>query len=168
MNSETNAEPAPPLRKRAAARLLVLDPDDRLLLFRFAFTRGALAGRTNWALPGGGIEPGETPEQAAIRELREETGIVVDDVGTSVGERSYKMRLPSGEVVAGHETYFLIRIDSMSEINRDGWTKLETEIIAEHRWWTAAELKATSETVYPVNLTTMLEQAGVAPQPAIG
>ena len=161
MSSETTAEPAPPLRKRAAARLLVLDPDDCFLLFRFAFTRGALAGRTNWALPGGGIEPGETPAQAAIRELREETGIIIDDVGTSVGERSYKMRLPSGEVVAGHETYFLIRTAVASDISRDGWTQLETEIIAEHRWWTVDELKATSETVYPVNLMTMLEQAGV-------
>jgi 8-oxo-dGTP pyrophosphatase MutT (NUDIX family) len=151
-----------PLRKRAASRILVIDPDNRLLLFRFAFSRGALAGRTNWALPGGGIEPGETPEQAAIRELREETGIDVDDVGISIGERSYKMRLPDGEVIAGHETYFLIHAAAASEINRDGWTKLETEIIAEHRWWSIGELRATSETVYPVNLLAMLEQAGVA------
>jgi len=150
------------LRKRAAARILVIDPDDRLLLFRFAFTRGALAGRTNWALPGGGIEPGETPEQAAIRELREETGMMVADVGASIGERSYKMRLPDGEVIAGHETYFLVRAAAASEINRDGWTRLETEIIAEHRWWSVAELKTTTETVYPVNLMAMLEQAGVA------
>ena len=151
-----------PLRKRAAARIIVIDPDNRLLLFRFAFTRGALAGRTNWALPGGGIEPGETPEQAAIRELREETGIVVSDVGTSIGERSYKMRLPDGEVIAGHETYFVVRAAAASEINRDGWTRLETEIIAEHRWWSVTELRTTSETVYPVNLLAMLEQVGVA------
>ena len=151
-----------PLRKRAAARILVIDPDNRLLLFRFAFSRGALAGRTNWALPGGGIEPGETPAQAAIRELREETGMVVADVGTSIGERSYNMRLPDGEVIAGHETYFVVRVAAVSEINRDGWTKLETEIIAEHRWWSVAELRATTETVYPVNLLAMLEQKGFA------
>lgn len=161
MTDEATPEPAPPLRTRAAARLIVLDSEDRLLLFRFAFNRGALAGRTNWALPGGGIEAGETPEQAAIRELREETGIIVDHVGTAIGERSYKMRLPSGEVVAGHETYFLVRIAAVSDISRDGWTELETEIIAEHRWWSIGELTATSETVYPTSLVTMLEQAGV-------
>ena len=56
----------------------------------------------------------------------------------------------------------VVRAAAASEINRDGWTKLETEIIAEHRWWSVAELRATSETVYPVNLMAMLEQVGVA------
>jgi 8-oxo-dGTP pyrophosphatase MutT (NUDIX family) len=158
MTHEATTEPTPPLRKRAAASLMVLDPNNRLLLFRFAFTRGALAGRSNWALPGGGLEGGETPEEAAIRELREETGIIVADVGAAVGERSFKMRLPSGEVVDGHETYFLVRTPA-SDVSYDGWTKLETEIIAEHRWWSIDELKTTTETVYPVTLLSMLGRA---------
>ena len=52
------------LRIRPAARALVVDPDDRVLLVRFEFPAG-----TRWALPGGGIEPGETPEEAIRREL---------------------------------------------------------------------------------------------------
>jgi 8-oxo-dGTP pyrophosphatase MutT (NUDIX family) len=52
-----------------------------VLLFRFSYKRGALAGRTYWATPGGGLEEGDTFEQAAIRELKEETGLHVDTIG---------------------------------------------------------------------------------------
>ena len=60
------------LRIRPAARAIVLDPDDRILLVRFQFPHG-----TFWATPGGGIEPGETPEEAVRRELAEEAGLTL-------------------------------------------------------------------------------------------
>ena len=154
-------QPEKPLRKRPAARLLVINRDRRVLLFRFEFKRGALAGRNYWATPGGGIEAGETPEQAAIRELCEETGIITKDIGAAVGDRTFRMRLPSGEVVIGTEIYFLVRTE-VSEISRAGWTGLEHEIMAEHRWWSVDELKATAERVYPETLLAMLARAGVA------
>ena len=64
--------PMAELRIRPAARAIVLDPDDRILLVRFEFPDG-----TFWATPGGGIEPGETPEEAVRRELAEEAGLTV-------------------------------------------------------------------------------------------
>ena len=57
------------MRERPSSRLLVIDPEGRLLLFRFAFKTGALAGSVFWATPGGGLDPGETYEDAARREL---------------------------------------------------------------------------------------------------
>ena len=65
------------MRRRRSARLLIIEPAGRVLLVRFVFKKGALAGEDYWATPGGGVEEGETFEQAAIRELREETGIRV-------------------------------------------------------------------------------------------
>ena len=79
-------------RQRLAAYALLVDGAGRVLLTRQPDGRGRL-GR--WSLPGGGVEHGEHPEQAVLREVREETGWgvrvgelreVVSDIGT-VGRR---------------------------------------------------------------------------------
>ena len=63
------------MRARPSARLILLDPQDRVLLFLFHHREGPLAGSRFWATPGGSLEPSETYAQAAHRELFEETGI---------------------------------------------------------------------------------------------
>ncbi len=52
---------------------LCRDPSNRLLLVRVT---SGLADAGLWTLPGGGIEWGEHPEDALLRELEEETGVV--------------------------------------------------------------------------------------------
>jgi 8-oxo-dGTP pyrophosphatase MutT (NUDIX family) len=118
----------------------------------------ALAGRDYWATPGGGVKDGETFEQAAIRELEEETGIRVEDIGPEVGRREFVLQLPDGEQVMADERFFLIKPEDAS-LSRDGWTAQEAEVMADHRWWSPDELAQTSATVWPENLLAMLKAA---------
>ena len=84
MPGHSQAEPRAPV---LAAGAVVLDAQRRVLLVR----RGRAPSAGEWTLPGGRIEPGETPEQAVVRELLEETAIegrIVAALGVVVIERA--------------------------------------------------------------------------------
>ena len=82
-------------RRPAAVALVLLDDDEGRACF--LLTRRAASLRAHarqWALPGGRIDPGESAERAALRELREEVGLeraeptvlgLLDDYGTRSG-----------------------------------------------------------------------------------
>jgi 8-oxo-dGTP diphosphatase len=144
------------MRIRPSARLLILEPSGRVLLFRFVFKNGPLAGHDYWATPGGGVEDGETFEQAAIRELWEETGIRAQTIGPEIGRRVFPLQLHDGEHVTADERFFLVRAEDGS-LSRDGWTTLELEVMTEHKWWSREDLAQTSATVWPEDLLTMLD-----------
>ena len=144
-----------PNRRRPSSRLLVIDPDNQVLLFRFVHNHGPLAGQTYWATPGGGVEEGESFTDAARRELFEETGILVDAVGQEVAEREFTLQLLDGEYVTAEERFFAVRVVSRA-LSRDHWTSSEIEVMKDHRWWSVDELKSTSETVFPATLAAIL------------
>jgi len=147
------------MRERPSSRLLVIDPLQRILLFRFEHRQGSLAGQRFWATPGGALDPGESYAQAACRELLEETGLEVDDPGPEVSRRIATFGMPDGERVRADERFFLVRVDAL-EISTERWTGLEREVMAAHRWWSAAELRSTAEQVWPEDLADLLARIG--------
>ena len=156
-------EDAGQMRERKAARLLVISSSRDVLLFQFRHQDGALAGRNYWATPGGGLEDGETFQVAAIRELREETGIQVDTVIGPVAYRRFSMLLPSGETVFAVEQYFVVWAESLT-LSRSEWTLHEVQVMADHHWWSADQLRSTGETIWPEGLVEMLVDAGIFEQ----
>ncbi|WP_192459335.1 NUDIX hydrolase [Musicola keenii] len=144
------------MRKRPASRLLVINAQLRVLLFRFEHKDDAMAGRAYWATPGGALEEGESFTQAAIRELWEETGLNITDPGEEIAQREFVMMMPNGKEVLADERYFIIRIQ-YHDLDCSQWTEHEKKIMRRYDWWGMDELRQTQETVYPDNLPALLE-----------
>src|SRR5919112_288939 len=89
---------------RRAARVLLLDENNRVLLVRLAYR-----GKRWWAAPGGGLEDDETREDAARREVAEETGFELDKLGPWVWMREDVFRF-EGRLYRQRERYFLASV----------------------------------------------------------
>lgn len=132
--------------RRVAAKVVLVSTDGCVLLFRGVDLvdreRGAF-----WFVPGGGAEPGESLEQTARREVLEETGLRLGEVGPIAARREVAVVM-NGVPVVSEEHYFVITVERF-DVDASGWTELERQTISEHRWWPLDELRLTGETVYP-------------------
>ena len=128
-------------------KLLLVDPDGHVLLVR---GRDTVTGATHWYPVGGGIEHGESLDEAAAREAREETGVQGLPAGRPVWTRDVRYEY-SGRAYDVHETWLhhdVARFDPVPA----GLSDFEIETIIGFRWWTAADLRATQDSVFPPDL----------------
>jgi 8-oxo-dGTP pyrophosphatase MutT (NUDIX family) len=139
------------LRLRDAVRALVVDVDERVLLVRFRFPN-----RSVWALPGGGVQPGEDDETALRRELLEEVGLSVAEVGPVVWHRTHVFPFLDGSYDGQTERVHLVRTDPFVPAPALGWEALRAEYVDELRWWTLEELETSTERFAPRRLATLV------------
>lgn len=143
---------------RATSRVLLIDPEDRVLMFLQYGKDRDVAPR--WITPGGGVDPGEHHAQAAIRELREETGLILDAVPEPFLDVDFPPDQRWHPYDQGHWAWYAVRVEHF-EPDRAGWTDEEIADVIEWRWFSAQELRdehASGHEVEPVNLPELLEE----------
>jgi 8-oxo-dGTP pyrophosphatase MutT (NUDIX family) len=146
-----------PVVERRAVRLVVLDVEGKVLLFHTHDVDHPDLGSW-WELPGGGIDPGETLLDAAIRELREETGIVVD--ASRVGSPTWRRRASFRHRQTRHvqdEKVVTVRLSVPgSTIDESQRLDYEVEDYFDFRWWPVSEIVDSRERFYPGRLPDLL------------
>jgi 8-oxo-dGTP diphosphatase len=94
--------------------------------------RHQLAGETWWCLPGGGVEPGESPVQEWLRELKEECSVegkIIKQVGEYIDDTGIE------------SITFLVDIANQEpHLGNDPEFKMEKQILVELRWMSLAEI----------------------------
>lgn len=135
---------------RHAARALIVDAADRVLLFHGRIHENP--PRLAWYLPGGRLEPGETHVDALRRELVEEIGLHDAAIGTHIGTREAVRHGSSGRV-RSHSRLYVVRVDAHEVVTpADG-----SEAGIEWRWWTTAEVAAAPpDTFIPATLPSLV------------
>ena len=156
-----SSDPSPPdpepTRRRLTARVILLDDQGRILLMKGrSATDPHRAGE--WFTVGGGVKPGETLEEAARREIHEESGIAGACIGPVLWSRELPFTDRVGQPVILEEFYLVARCAG-GEPCRDRWTEAERRLMDDIRWWTGAEVSAPLEPLHPANLPELLVQA---------
>jgi 8-oxo-dGTP pyrophosphatase MutT (NUDIX family) len=151
-------EPVP----RIGARLLLLDPADRVLLIHEGWDDHGRRGE-HGITPGGGVTEGEPLRTAAVREVWEELGVRVelpaDAVEVYQERRSWSWRETTYDQT---DHYFAACIPAETAFSHPGLTPMEQETVLGQRWWTLAQLQTSPEIFVPVDIATVLESVLLA------
>ena len=152
---EPVADPAQrPRTSRTTVRVLLINPAGETLLFEDSDP--GLGDARWWVTPGGGIDPGESEVEAALREVAEETGhqLAAGDLVGPVAQR-HVVHGYSDQVIEQDESFFLAQVPAF-EVDTSAHTPDELITFKQFRWWSIEELRTTDDWVWPLELVELL------------
>ena len=137
--------------ERDAIRAILLTPQQEVLLMQILPPDG---GESFWVAPGGGLEPGETPEAGLRRELAEELGLVEFVVGPLVWKRQHTFNWGPRRLCQ-RERYHIVHVERFEPVMSD---VVEAQTLCRFHWWPAADLHAAQERLTPLSLAYIVER----------
>lgn len=156
--SDRSSAPSP----RRTARVILHDGAGRVWLIQ-GCDPGLPERAPFWFTPGGKIEPGETAEEAACRELLEETGLALApaDMGPVVGTEAAVYRF-QGVTYDQVSVFYAVQHSGPLMLDTSRLTQIERQSILTGRWWTRTELAATTDEVFPAHLGALMDRITAA------
>ena len=146
------------VKHRATARVLLINEQNQVFMLKTHFDP-EVGLPPRWLVPGGGIDAGEDTLTAALRELYEETGLVVspEDLGEPVLEASGRWDWADGLNYHTYtDTIYELKVQDF-KLDTSGFTEDELRDVLEYRWWNLSELFASEELVAPHELIGWLK-----------
>ncbi|WP_439382163.1 NUDIX hydrolase [Amycolatopsis lexingtonensis] len=139
---------------RVGARVLLLNRDNEVLLIHARDPDNP--DHHWWELPGGGQDPGEKLEDTARREIAEETGLVLDEIGRKLWTRESRFTYRDREHHRLDHVY-LARTDDTTQRTAVRHSANERVGLIERRWWSAAAIATCRDKLLPAELPDLLQ-----------
>lgn len=132
---------------RNNVRAFIINEDNEILLQKFEFTFTGTS-KDLWVTPGGGVEEGETFEQALEREMFEELGLNIGIEEKSILILDVPFDGKCGKFIS-HEVYYLVHLSKNTTFSLINMEDGEKDTFHTVKWWSLEELRKTKEEFEP-------------------